>query len=128
MRRSGLEFLAAALALALLPVQIRAGAPENCAPPPVSDAVVNVKDKGAAADGHTDDTAAIQAAIDAVAGTGGTVLVPDGVYMVDAVENNLKLKSDMTLKLASGAVLPRAMLTSERRWRIALRPIHRAAG
>jgi polygalacturonase len=96
---------AIALALALLPVQARAGAPENCAPPPVSDAVANVRDKGAAGDGRTDDTAAIQAAIDAVAATGGTVLVPDGVYMVDAVENNLKLKSDMTLKLAGGAVL-----------------------
>jgi len=31
--------------------------------------------------------------------------VPNGVYMVDAVENNPKLKSDMTLKLAGGAVL-----------------------
>jgi polygalacturonase len=66
---------------------------------------MNVKDKGAAGDGRTDDTAAIQAAIDAVAATGGTALVPDGVYMVSAVENNLKLKSDMTLKLAGGAVL-----------------------
>ena len=95
---------AIAIALALLPVQARAGAPEKCAPPPVSNVVVNVKDKGATGDGRTDDTAAIQAAIDA-AGTGGTALVPDGVYMVDAVENNLKLKSDMTLKLAGGAVL-----------------------
>ena len=50
------------------------------APPPVSDVVMNVKDKGAVGDGRTDDSAAIQAAIDAVAGTRGTVLVPDGVY------------------------------------------------
>ena len=101
------EFSAGAIAfvLALLPMQARAGAPENCAPPPVSNVVMNVKDKGAAGDGRTDDTAAIQAAIDAVAGTGGTALVPNGVYMVSAVENNLKLKSDMTLKLAGGAVL-----------------------
>jgi hypothetical protein len=33
------------------------------------------------------------------------VLVPEGVYMVDAVENRLHLKDDMTLKLADGAVL-----------------------
>ena len=33
------------------------------------------------------------------------MLVPDGVYMVNAVEKNLNLKSDMTLKLAGGAVL-----------------------
>ena len=96
---------AIALALAFLPVQARASAPEDCAPPPASDVVVNVKDKGAVGDGRADDTAAIQAAIDTVAGTRGTVLVPDGVYMVNAVEKNLNLKSDMTLKLAGGAVL-----------------------
>jgi hypothetical protein len=76
-------------------------APEVCAP--CSDVVVNVKDKVPWA------TAAMtrppSAAIDAVAGTRGTVLVPDGVYMVGAVEKNLRLKSDMTLKLAGGAVL-----------------------
>jgi Pectate lyase superfamily protein len=96
---------AIALALAFLPVQARASAPEDCAPPPASDVVVNVKDKGAVGDGRADDTAAIQAAIDTVAGTRGTVLVPDGVYIVNAVEKNLNLKSDMTLKLAGGAVL-----------------------
>ena len=94
--------MALSLALAQLPEQARAGAPENCASPPTSDIVVNVKHKGAVGDGRADDTAAIQAAIDAVAGTRGTVLVPDGVYMVNAVEKNLNLKSDMTLKLAGG--------------------------
>ena len=107
MRRSASELSASAIAfaLALLPAQAHAGAPENCAPPPVSDVVVNVKDKGAVGDGRTDDSAAIQTAIDAVAGTRGAVLVPDGVYMVNAVEKNLRLKSDMTFKLADGAVL-----------------------
>jgi len=51
---------------------------QTCATAPKSPLVVNVKDKGAKGDGHTDDTAAIQAAIDEVAGTGGTVLVPKG--------------------------------------------------
>jgi polygalacturonase len=89
-----------------LPLEARAGAPESCAPPPVSDLVVNVKDKGAVGDGRTDDSAAIQAAIDAVAGTKGTVLVPDGVYLVETVgKTRVKLGSDMTLKLAQGAVL-----------------------
>lgn len=76
-----------------------------CQPPPASTIVVNVKDKGAKGDGRTDDTAAIQAAIDAVAGTKGTVLVPDGVYMIQAVRWGLQLKSGMTFKLAPGATL-----------------------
>lgn len=77
----------------------------TCTPPPASTLVVNVKDRGAKGDGQTDDTAAIQAAIDAVKSSKGTVLVPKGVYMIDAVDKRLKLKDDMTLKLAEGAVL-----------------------
>jgi parallel beta-helix repeat protein len=66
---------------------------------------------GAKGDGVTDDTTAIQNAINAVGGTGGTVLVPDGVYMVNATaiqsggNHGLALKSAMTLKLSPGAVL-----------------------
>lgn len=46
---------------------------------------VSVKDFGAMGDGVTDDTAAIQAAIDFVyAAGGGTVLVPTGVYLINA--------------------------------------------
>ena len=83
------------------------GAPQGCATAPKSPLVVNVRDKGAKGDGRTDDTAAIQAAIDEVGGSGGTVLVPNGTYIVDAVskKRRLSLKSDMTLKLANGAIL-----------------------
>jgi Pectate lyase superfamily protein len=78
----------------------------RCAEAPASSLVVNVKQKGAMGDGQTDDTAAIQAAIDEIAGTGGTVLVPKGTYMVDPVgKNHLALKSDMTLKLSKEATL-----------------------
>lgn len=78
----------------------------GCAKAPASSLVVNVRQKGAKGDGRTDDTAALQAALDKVAGTGGTVLVPDGTYMVDAVgERQLKIKNDTTLKLSSGATL-----------------------
>ncbi len=78
---------------------------QGCAVAPGSTLVVDVKDKGAKGDGLTDDTAAIQLAINEVAGTGGTVLVPDGVYMVNAAgKKRLRLKSDMTLKL-TGATL-----------------------
>ena len=97
---------ALAFSVAAYPTRAEADAPKSCAPPPASPLVVNVKDKGAKGDGKTDDTAAIQAAIDQVAGSKGTVLVPSGVYMVDAVRGkSLKLRSDMTLKLTDDAVL-----------------------
>ena len=68
--------------------------------------MVNVRDKGAKGDGKTNDTAAIQRAIDAVGGTGGTVYVPDGVYMVTGVgSEQLELRSKMTFKLADRAIL-----------------------
>jgi parallel beta-helix repeat protein len=76
----------------------------GCAVPPNSSLVVNVKDKGAKGDGKSNDTAAIQSAISQVAGTGGTVLVPAGTYMIDAL-TSVKLGSKMTFQLASGAVL-----------------------
>jgi polygalacturonase len=79
---------------------------KTCAPQPTSALVVNVRDKGAKGDGSTDDTDAIQAAIDQVAGTGGTVLVPDGVYRVGVEKSDhLKLASTMTFKLSPKAVL-----------------------
>lgn len=48
---------------------------------------VNVKSKGAIGNGITDDTAAIQAAVDAVTGTGGSVYFPPGRYKVTAQIN-----------------------------------------
>src|ERR1035437_4940266 len=61
-------------------------------------------------DGSHDDTAAIQACVNAVAGTGGTVYVPSGTYMVNTYAgstagNGIELGSNMTFYLASGATL-----------------------
>ena len=81
----------------------------SCAPAPTSTQERNVKNYGAKGDGSTDDTDAIQAAIDAVEGTGGTLLIPDGTYMINATRNNgsrgLLVGNDITLRLSPGAVL-----------------------
>jgi chitodextrinase len=89
-------------------------ATSSCAPAPTSSLVVNVKNKGARGNGGANDTAAFQAAINQVAGTGGTVLVPDGTYMIDAVKR-LYLKSNMTFRMTSGAVM-KAMPTANPRY------------
>ena len=57
----------------------------------------NVKDFGAVGDGVTNDTAAVQRAIDA----GGTVVFPPGTYLC----GTLYLKSHGGLKLEAGSVL-----------------------
>ncbi|MNZ70530.1 Pectate lyase superfamily protein [compost metagenome] len=81
-----------------------AGAFEACTKVPTSSLTVNVRDKGARGDGSTNDSAAIQAALNQVAGTGGKVMVPDGVYMIDAVPG-IMIGSDTTLSLSSGAII-----------------------
>jgi len=49
----------------------------------INGAPFNVLDFGAVGDGVADDTAAIQAAIDAVPTGGGAVYLPQGLYLVD---------------------------------------------
>ncbi|HXC17892.1 MAG TPA: right-handed parallel beta-helix repeat-containing protein [Holophagaceae bacterium] len=78
----------------------------NCSPTPTSPTVVSVKSApyNAKGDGVTDDTAAIQNAVNAIGGTGGTVSIPAGTYMVNAL-TSIQLANNMTLSLASGATL-----------------------
>lgn len=63
-------------------------------------ACLNVMDFGAKADGVSDDTSALQSAVN-VCPSGGRVLVPKGTYLM----RPLVLKSDLTLHLQEGAVL-----------------------
>ncbi|GLQ91256.1 hypothetical protein GCM10007901_02060 [Dyella acidisoli] len=65
--------------------------------------MINVRDKGAKGDGVHDDTSAFQAAVDALPG-GGTVTVPSGNYIIDAMRA-VNLRSNMLLQLAPDATL-----------------------
>jgi parallel beta-helix repeat protein len=94
----------AMMSVAFFAAPIAVAAATFCAPAPTSSLVVNVKNTGAKGDGVTNDTAAIQTAINQVAGTGGTVYVPDGIYMIDSV-TMLFLKSNMTFNMSTGATL-----------------------
>jgi parallel beta-helix repeat protein len=79
-------------------------------PAPSKSLNVRAAEFGAKADGG-DDTAAIQKALDAAGIAGGTVWIPAGTYMVDAVRNasggkhGLAIRSNTTLRLAPGATL-----------------------
>jgi len=68
------------------------------------NATVNVQSKGAKGDGVHNDTAAIQAAIDSLPATGGTVTVPAGRYMVDATKS-IRMRSHTRLLLDANATL-----------------------
>src|SRR5215216_5748625 len=62
--------------------------------------VFNVRDHGAAGDGKTHDTAALNKAVEACAAAGGgQVLFPAGKYLTGTVH----LKSNVTLLLDAGA-------------------------
>jgi hypothetical protein len=57
---------------------------------------INVKAYGATGDGATDDRAAIQAAIDAVPATGGTVYFPVGKYVVGSPGLDITTRQGLT--------------------------------
>ena len=70
----------------------------------IGSAYVDVHKFGALGNGVHDDTAAIQAAIDSLPATGGTVFVPAGHYMINAT-NGIKLHSHTRLKMDTMATL-----------------------
>jgi len=76
---------------------------------------LNVMDYGAIGDGIHNDTKAIQAAIDALPADGGTVYIPQGVYLIngdfkdvnrkEVAGNCIRLRSNMHLELSPRATL-----------------------
>jgi polygalacturonase len=67
----------------------------------LSAATHDVRAFGAVGDGRTKDTAAVQRALDACAGTGGRVVVPPGTYLIGSIF----LGDDTELHLEKGATL-----------------------
>ena len=77
-------------------------APSGAVPMPSDGrSVCDVRSFGATADDQQLDTMAVQAAVDACSGRGGTVIVPAGTYLLGQIE----LRSNMNLDLAPGAIL-----------------------
>jgi polygalacturonase len=66
--------------------------------------ILSVKTYGAVGDGIHDDTAAFQAAINALPSTGGTVTVPAGTYLIDPTKR-VSLRSYMLLSMDPNAIL-----------------------
>lgn len=96
--------LGGAVASICLCGQTRAAAPERCAGQPRDPLVLDVRKLGAKGDGRTDDTAAIQAALNKAAGSGATVLVPDGTYLIDAARS-LRITGELTLRMGAASIL-----------------------
>jgi polygalacturonase len=61
----------------------------------------NVRDYGAQGDGLADDTVALQQALTAAKGTGGTVVIPSGTYL----SKPLRVYTRTTVQLEAGACL-----------------------
>lgn len=76
-------------------------------------AVLDVRNYGAIGDGAHNDTAAIQAAINALPADGGTVYVPGGTYMIDAVRS-LRPRGQMHFQFAPDAKLVAIPNSAER--------------
>lgn len=70
----------------------------------IGSGYVNVRNFGAMGNGVTDDTAAFQAAINALPASGGTVVVPTGTYMIDATKS-INMRSNTRLSMWGDATL-----------------------
>ncbi len=112
------KILAAATMLALSAVALPAAATNWWNPTPtlaIGAASINVQNMGAIGNGAMDCTAAFQAAINALPSTGGTIVVPAGTYMINAL-TGISLRSHTRLQLASGAVLQAIPNSADRYW------------
>lgn len=108
---------AAWLALPLITLYAWSSSSFAASQPGSAKNVINVRDKGAKGDGVHDDTSAIQSAIDSLPASGGTVIVPKGQYMIDAMRS-INLRSNMVLQLAPDATITALPNSSQRSYMI----------
>jgi polygalacturonase len=109
-RRDFLKLATATLAGATTPATNNATQASSPSPNPQCLAVHNVRAYGATGDGHTIDSRAINAAIDAAsAAGGGTIHFPAGTY----ASYSIRLKSNISLHLDNGATLLAASIPLE---------------
>jgi hypothetical protein len=110
--------VAAAVSLALCAAAAPASAANWWNPAPtisVGTGWNNVRNFGAMGNGTTDDTAAIQAAINALPASGGTVVVPDGTYMINALQG-INLRSNVHFAMWGNAYLKAIPNNAQRYW------------
>ncbi len=108
--------IAASLALSAFALPAAATSWWNATPTlTIGATALNVKNFGAMGNGTADDTAAIQAAINALPSTGGTVEVPAGTYMINALKA-VSLRSHTRLLLDTGATLQAIPNSASRYW------------
>ncbi|HUA78869.1 MAG TPA: right-handed parallel beta-helix repeat-containing protein [Dyella sp.] len=81
----------------------------------IGSTVLNVRNFGAMGNGVSDDTAAFQAAINALPSTGGTIVVPNGTYMIDALKS-INLRSHTRLSLWGSAYIKAIPNNAQRYW------------
>lgn len=79
-------------------------AADRCVVDENSTIVIDVKDFGVVGDGKTDDTKALQRALDSVQPAGGKVVIPKGTFMVNALQG-IQIKSNTKVFLDTEAYL-----------------------
>jgi len=72
--------------------------------PSIPSNAKNVRDFGAVGNGVADDTAAIQAAVDAASSDKGNVVIPAGTYMINALQS-IQLKDHINLYMTDQTIL-----------------------
>lgn len=112
--RRSLGLAGAALAFSLVALPASAANWWSTSPSvSIGSKVISVRTAGAKGDGRHNDTSAFQSAINSLPSSGGTITVPAGTYMIDAVRS-INMRSHVRLSLSSGAKLVALPNSSQR--------------